>query len=73
MTLDKLYELVIHQLIYGMLRVDSATVFDYDYSYYGVTHSSIGTVILEYNGTSYVFKTPETNILITKYENSHKY
>lgn len=67
MTLDKLYELVIHQLIYGILRIDVLTVFDYNYLYYGVANNSIGTIVLERHDTSYVLKMPVSICAIQNY------
>ena len=64
MTLNKLYELVIHMLIYGMVRVDDINGI---YTYYGVSYSSVGTLVLEYYNTSYVLKTYKYNTLIYKY------
>ena len=74
MTLDKLYELVILKLIYGSLRVDKELgPFRATYNYYGV-HSgiSLGTVVIKCYSKSCTLITSETNILITKYENSHE-
>ena len=74
MTLNELYELVILKLIYGSLRVDKELgPYRATYNYYGV-HSgiSLGTVVLKRYSKSCTLITPETNILITKYENSHE-
>lgn len=74
MTLDRLYELVIYKLIYGYIRfisVESTAL--HSYQYYGnfISHST-SLIELEYWPDSYTLRASETNILITKYENSHE-
>lgn len=74
MTLDELYELAVLKLIYGSLHVEKELdLFRATYNYYGA-HSGInlGTVVIKCYHTSCTLITPETNILITKYENSHE-